>query len=367
MRLLTLLALAACAEPVIEMKLDMPQQVPAGFDVSCVSSITVLAHGEFLGSETEPPEVVRQCVDVTGMSSFDDLRNAMAGQFTLDLPDSGLLGITLRGSTGSCDELPDFHEAIFYGGSPATGDSLRIPVVPNLSCTARGKVLPVHPVDVLALSATKQCPVTTNGRAFAGNYRPILLGDELPPMTFEFGESASSQWMAGTARIEVFSQAASAKTCVGAGYGSPAEVAGARCVEDTTSVCAAPGELELPIIASDYAFQSLDFDLIRAHGDPVFGAAWEVGTAATKVPVAGATVTLEDPSQGTVVYVDKGPTKFTVRPGATSTGPDGFFLVYVKGAPTNITVTGPQHNAVRYKVATSADSYSTVIAALTRR
>lgn len=365
--LLFAFALGACAEPAIEMKLGLPKQLPAGFDLSCVTAIEVLAHGEFGGDDTTPPDIERDCVDVQGMSTFADVRAAMAGQFTLDLPDSGLFGLTLRGSTGTCDDVPDYHEAVFYGGANAGSDSITIPVVPNLSCAMRGKVVAVHPVDMLALSTTKTCPVASDGRAFSGNFRPLLLGNEAPAMTFEFGSSASSQWTAGATRIETFAQAASPTTCVGAGYGSPAEIGGARCIEDVTpSLCAATGEIELGTIAFDYMYQSRDMDLIAQFGEPVLGAAWETG--ATKAPIAGATVTLEDPTQGVVVYVDKGTTgRFVPRPGATSTSADGFFLVYLKGAPTNITVTGPNHASVRYKVATSADYPTTLIAALTRR
>jgi hypothetical protein len=361
---LMLLALGACAEPAIEMSLKLPPTVPAGFDVSCVTAIDVLAVGEFQGDEDTPPDLEGDCIDVAGMSSFDDIRRAMAGQFTIDIPDSGLVGLSVRGSTGTCADIPAYHEAVFYGGAPATGDSVQIPVVPNLSCNMRGKVLPVHPVDLLALSSTKTCPVTTDGRAFSANFRPLLLGDQLPTMTFEYGSSASSQWTGGTTRVEVFSQAASAQTCVGVGYGSPSEIGGGRCVEDQPALCAAPGELELPIIAFDYMFQSRDVNLVAQYGEPVLGAVWETGT---KLPVAGATVTLEDPTQGTVVYVEKGTTKFTPKPGATSTPADGFFMVYLKGPPTNITVTSPLHNALPYKVATTPDYPTTLIAALTRR
>ena len=361
-------ALCACAEPAIEMKLALPAQLPAGFDLGCVTAIEVVALGNFAGDDQKPPDIERDCVDVTGMSSFADVRAQMAGQFTLALPESGLFGLTVRGSTGTCADNPDYHEAVFYGGSPAGGDSITIPVVPNLSCAMSGKVVAVHPVDMLALSNAKTCPVTSVGRAFSGNFRPLLLGDQAPAMTFEFGSSASSQWMAGASRIETFAQAASPSTCVGVGYGSPDEIGGGRCVEEgQASLCAAPGEIELGTISFDYMYQSRDVDLVAQYGEPVLGAAWEKGSVPIS-SIAGATVTLEDPTQGVVVYVDKGTTgRFVPRTGATATSADGFFMVYLKGAPTTITVTSPQHTAVRYKVATSADYPSTLIATLARR
>jgi hypothetical protein len=224
---------------------------------------------------------------------------------------------------------------------------------------------------MLALASAKTCPVTTDGRVFSASFRPLMLGDEMPAMTFEFGNSASSQWTStGTTKVAVFAQAASPSTCVAVGYESLTQNGGARCVEDALpTLCGAPGEVELPIIAMDFSYQSRDLALVAQYGEPLFGAVWEVGAGATKVPVTGATVTLDDPSQGTVVYVERSPTntKLQQRVGAASTTGEAFFMVYAKGPPTTITVTSPLHNPQKYKIATSADYPATLVAALTRR
>lgn len=362
---LVLFALGACAEPAIEMSLAMPS-APAGFDVSCAESITTVAIGNDFGDEDSPPDEEYSCIDVDGMTSFEDIRRAMAGKFSLALPQSGLRGIAVNGYAGRCDEA-DYFESIFYGGAPATGDRISIPIVANLSCANRGKVLAVHPIDMFDLAATKNCAPRADGRVFSASFRPLMLGSDMPAMTLEFGNSASSQWTAGTTRVEVFSQAASPRTCVAVGYESLAD-GGARCVEDSLpTLCAPPGELELPVVPYDASYSSRDGALVAQYGEPLIGAVWEVGTAATKVPVAGATVTLDDPTQGTVVYVERGVTKLTPRVGATATAGEGFFMVYTKGAPTTITVASPAHNPQKYKIATSADYPATLIAALTRR
>src|SRR5690349_21378577 len=114
---LVLFALGACAEPAIEMSLKLPTP-PAGFDVSCVTSITTVALGNNQGDETTPPDVQGHCIDVVGMGSFDDVRSEMSGKFTLPLPSSGLLGLTVTGSMGRCDDI-DYYESVFYGGAPA--------------------------------------------------------------------------------------------------------------------------------------------------------------------------------------------------------------------------------------------------------
>ncbi len=359
---LLLLGLGACADPAIDMSLQLPQMPPANFTLDCVTSISVAAIGEFEGDENRPPDIESDCIDVQGITTFADVQTKMRDQFSLAIPDSGLVGIVLRGSAGTCSDQ-GFNEGVFYGGANAAGDSIRIPVVPNLSCNMRGRATKVHPVDLLALTQTKQCAAMTAGRVFAADYRPLLVGTD---MTLEGGTSASSIWTNGATTVETFAQAASSKTCVAVGYES-LDSGGSRCVEDGQPlVCGAPGEIELPIIPFDYMFQSRDPQLVAQYGEPVLGAAWEASTAATKVPLANATVTLDDPSQGTVVYVDRAATSFVKRTG-TSTGPDGLFLVYIKGPPTTITVSEPLHTPVKYKVASSPDYPATILATLARR
>ena len=361
-----LLALGACADPAIDMSLQLPQ-MPQNFALDCVTAISVTAVGEFQGDINRPPDFQSDCLDVSGMTSFADVQAKMHDQFSIDIPDSGLAGISIVGNVGRCSDEFTSHESVFYGGAQAGSGDVRIPLVPNLSCSARGKIVKVHAVDLLALASTHTCATVTTGRVVAGDIHPTLL--EQNQMNFEYGTSASSQWNNGAVSLDVFSQVADARTCVAVGYEQPNfDLVGSRCVEDgLPTLCGPADELELPTIAIEYAGQSIDRDLVAQYGNPVFGAVYEVGTAATKTAIGNATVTLDDPTQGKVVYVDRGATSFTPRAGATGTGTEGWFMVYLKGAPTTITVSEPLHAPVKYKIASHEYGPTTIIAALNKR
>lgn len=360
------LALGACSEPAIDMSLRMPPSVPADFALDCLGGFEVIALGEDQGAIDRPPDNDGDCVPLSGITSWRDLQRAVKGQVEIDLPDSGLLGIAVRAFAGSCEDAVPFHEGVIYGSARGTGGDLTIPLNANLSCTARGKVVNIHPVDMLALAQSKACSPIVDGRAFSGDFRPMLLGDAWSQMTFESGASASSRWTNGSTSIEVYSAPAYATTCIAAAFNSPTDQGGANCIEDNKpTLCAATGEVELGVVAYDYMNQSRDVELIAQYGQPVLGAVWEISANAMKTPIANATVTLDDPSQGTVVYYDRGPSRFT-KAASNATTADGFFMVYLKGGPTTITVSSPIHASQKYKIATAED-YSTLVAALTRR
>ena len=366
---LYLIALGAfgCSSPSLDMSLEVPQQMPANFDLSCVTSIYTVAVGEddydsFEGDFDE------DCIDVTNLKDYSDVQRAMSGQFTLDIPDSGLAAIEVYGTRGACgDEQP--HDAIFYGGVPVANNKIaRIKLDSNLSCTAR-KPYTVRVVDMLQLAATKQCGAVAAGSVNAGNVRDFPYVDGTYRSLFEYGDSASSQWTNGTTRIDGYTSALPASTCTAVSYdgGNPlVGPGGTRCIDDTTpTLCGQPGEVELGMLPFDFAGQSRDPALAAEYGDPLFGVVYEASTAMMKTSVAGATVTLDDPSQGKVVYVEKGATQFRALP-QTSTNADGFFMVYLKGRPTTITISSPVHRAQKYKVASPLFRPTTLIAALTR-
>jgi hypothetical protein len=290
------------------------------------------------------------------------VRALVAGRFEVPLPQSGLAGVELQGFTGLCDDLIPY-ESIFYGGAKYDGGSLELPVVPNLSCNRRQSYR-VRPVDLLALTTTRTC-APVSGLVFSANIRPRLLGDIASPATFEFGASAANT-VNGVSTIESFA-AAENGTCVAAGFTQEPTIGGGGCINTgAPTLCAQPGEIELPVVPYVYAGSSRDQQLFLDYGEPVFGAAWEVGTSPTKTPIAGATVELADPSQGKVVYVERADNRFVVRPGATSTNAEGLFMVYLKGAPTTLTVKAPQHRQQTYTVGSSPDFPSVLLAALPR-
>ena len=115
------------------MSLAMPS-TPDAFDLSCVTTISVTPIGNDGGDrETgKPPDYRDRCIDVQGLSRFSDVRRAMADRFAMNLPESGLKAIHVRGTVGACTEASRFHEAGFYGGAPAGADTIEIPIVPNL-------------------------------------------------------------------------------------------------------------------------------------------------------------------------------------------------------------------------------------------
>jgi hypothetical protein len=86
----------------------------------------------------------------------------------------------------------------------------------------------------------------------------------------------------------------------------------------------------------------------------------------TKAPIVGATVDLEDPTQGTVVYVQRGTNKLEPISGARATMGDGLFIAYIKGGPTGMLVKAAGHTPQRINVAASGEMPTTVIAALVK-
>lgn len=370
---LFLLALGACADPVIDMSLSMPaaSQMPANFDVSCVSAVEVVAVGHERGSQSTPADALSDCVDLArAPTSLADIRAQIAGKFQLNLPQSGLAGISIRGTTGKCADKNRYYEANWYGGATYVDgqDGISIPVVPNISCNAR-KTYAVSTIDLLAISKTKQCamavpPAATLPLVFAGNIRPQMLGASFDRMVFEDGPSAVAPDAAGKAQIDSWTSAGP-RACIAMGFDSGAGMAGSCINPSAPTLCGGPNEVELAMIDDIYAAASIDTSLVQQHGQPVFGAVWRQSpaTTVTKAPIAGATVELEDPSQGTVVYVSPGTSKLQPIAGATSTGPDGMFIIYLKGDATNVIVKSGASQQ-RYTVASQGDLPPTLLAVL---
>lgn len=368
-RVALLVALGACADPVVDMSLKLPtaQQMPADFDLSCITSVEVFAVGHERGAE---PDVVSDCIDLASAPhTFADIRGAIAGRFDLTIPQSGLAGVQIRGTVGACAEAARFHEANFYGGAVYLdgNDSLAIPVVPNISCSAK-TTYRVSTIDLLALDRTKQCAMSLPDPAaqplvFAGDIRPQLLGASFDRMVWESGQSAMPPDAAGKATIESFTGAAAQRSCIAMGYDSGKSLAGSCINPGAPTLCAGPGELELAVIDNFYAFSSIDPTLVQQYGQPVFGAVYKKGpaTVATSTAIAGATVELEDPAQGKVVYVQPGANKLLPIGGATATDPAGMFIVYLKGDATGLTVKAGGVSQ-RYTVASHSTAPPTLLA-----
>ena len=342
------LGASACTDPAIDMSLTLPTppQMPEGFDLSCVTAVEVFAVGNERGSQATPPDIVGDCIDLpSAPASFADIRAAMAGKFALTIPESGLAGIQIRGTTGACAAASRYHEANFFGGAVYVEgqESLAIPVVPNISCSAK-TTYRVSTIDLLELGKTKQCAMSlpdpnVQPLVFAGDIRPQMLGASFDRMVWESGASAMVPDAQGKATIDSFTAAAASRSCIAMGYDSGKSLAGSCINPGASTLCAAPGELELAVIDNFYAFTSIDTALLQQYGPPVFGAVYQKGppTVAFSSPIAGATVQLDDPTQGKVVYVQPGPNKLVPLSGG-STDAGGMFIVYLKGDATGISV-----------------------------
>jgi hypothetical protein len=364
-----LLALGAgCADPVIDLSMAVPA-MPTGFDVSCVTSVEVAAVGNERGGANTPPDVVSSCIDLkTPPSSFADIRAAIHGRVDLRIPESGLAGIQLRGTTGACSDANRFYEANFYGGAVyADGDSLAVPVVANISCNAK-RTYAVSSIDLMALDRTKSCAMSIPDPAqqpvvFAGNIRPQLLGPSFARTVFEDGPSAATMNAAGKASIESYERATGATSCIAAGFDGRGRLAGSCINPAAPTLCAGPNEIELAVIDPIYAGASIESALVQQYGQPVFGAVYRQSGAAQKLPIAGATVELADPTQGKVIYVAPGTSKLMPLAGATGTDPSGFFIVYLKGDATSVTVKAGASEQ-RYTIASQGDLPPTLLAVL---
>jgi hypothetical protein len=164
--------------------------------------------------------------------------------------------------------------------------------------------------------------------------------------------------------IESWTGAVGPKSCIAIGFDGPG-LAGSCVNPSAPALCANPGEVELAVIDPIYAGASIETALVQEWGQPIFGAVYKQSpaTTTTKVPIAGATVELEDPTQGTVVYVAPGVSKLMPLAGATGTDPSGMFIIYLKGDATSVLVKsgGTQQ---RYNVASQGDLPPTLLAVL---
>jgi hypothetical protein len=367
------IAAAGCADPVIEMTLRMPNanQMPANFDLSCVTAVDVIVAGNDQGSDETDPDQTAECIEIpSGTSSFAALKTAIAGKVDLKLPQSGLAAVAIRGRAGVCDNSGREYESVFYGGAGyfEGEESMTIPIVANISCAAK-KTYTVSTVDLLSIVRTKTCamslpPLADEPFLYAGNIRPLMMGPDFPMMAFDYGYSFVAANAAGKGQIESYASAGTPRSCIAVGFDTNGNYAGSCIYQGAQTLCGSPGEIELATIDDLVAFASIDTNLVKEYGLPVYGAVFKASPAATltKTVITGATVELEDPTQGKVVYVEPGPSKLAPN-GGTSTGASGMFMIYLKGEPTGVIVKGGGSQQ-RYIVASTGYEPSTLLAVL---
>jgi hypothetical protein len=363
-------AAAGCAEPVIEMRLELPPSDKADrFNVSCVGAVQVIVRGNdrglpFMGPNDPGSSADDRgsCITVQNPASWAALRSSIAGKFRFDLPESGLAGVEIRGATGTCKEEGATGDTIFYGSAEYDGGTIEIPMTPNLSCSA-ARTEVVRPVDLLALTRNGTCLPVVNevlGGVDSATIHGALFGTLLD-FNSDFAGTVDG---VSSLRLYVTSDEAS---CVALAYGDNLYRTTASCVRRGTGVCSSAGQIELPIINGNFAVQSADDALIEKYGGWVIGAVWGTDANGAKIKLTGAKVTPLDATKAKVVYADlpAGAAKLTSLPAATATNASGLFIAYV-GEPVDfvISATGYKDETVRMA---SPDEPSTALVMMTKR
>lgn len=333
---LLLVGAAACTDPAITMRLELPPAPQTeGFQLACLSSFEVKVRAD------NDDDDKGACIQVReGLASFADVQREIAGQFEIDLPRSTLQGVEVRASTGRCDKVdPAGGDTIFYGSGPySDGNDLAIRVALNQSCNTRSTVT-VRPVDFLKLARAAPCSeaAVATGSVTGGTIHP-----ELRKRAAFDPNADRADVTGGVAALQLYNSSADG-SCVALHYDASGGPASSRsCARRGRGVCSTGDEIELPIIDDDIAFRSLDSALFDpARDGAVFGAIWGTGATAP-VQLDGATIAPVDPSRAKIVYADYPAGAELVRslPGRATTNATGLFIAYVT-EPMDFVVSHP--------------------------
>ncbi len=336
MRLVVLLALGACADPVVEMSFLMPAADRGGnFDTSCVTAVDVYTTGTSYPGNPEDYEMT--CVQLAGgAASFGAVRNAMTGKIDVPIPSTGLASVEVFGRKGTCanDASIPPGELVFYAGSRYTGDEqIVLPMEAVSACDSTATVL-VRPVDLLALTTGAVKGDCNLAKAMDGATSGADVGTLMPTITdgaVFYNGLAGAALVGGVATIDGALTTVGPKACLAVSSGD-ARFGSVSCVDAAApKVCATGTELEAPGLDGNIALASLDSARKAKFPGVVFG----LVVNAQKQPIAGALVEV-DPKFGEVVYVEPATSKLNAT-GGSATGASGLFIVYTKG-PTPVKV-----------------------------
>jgi len=370
----------ACAQPPIELRLALPDPATTSqFDLSCLYAVKVRVIGTDRG-DGRGSEVLEGCVDFDAAPrTFPELAARLRGQFEFNVPHGGLAGVQLTGFSGRCSDPTETFESIVYGGAPNEGDeTLAIPIRPGVSCNT-AQSYNVRVFDLAALYATlpagSMCTAPPDSlKIFAGLIRPRMLGDRAPGTAFEYGHS-SLETSNGTGRLQSYRPTSGDPACAALGYRGTATF-GLTCVRtapQARGICGAADEMEIIAVEITPAAASVDRATSATYGPVVFGSVWEA--SGSRVPIAGATVELADPSRGKVVYIDisveagSSPPRLRQMPPVpgNATNMSGGFLLYISGEATDIIVRAPNHVTQTVRVASAPEALPTVAVVLARQ
>ncbi|HWO19022.1 MAG TPA: hypothetical protein VNO30_09600 [Kofleriaceae bacterium] len=369
-------AAAACGDPAIEMRLALPaaDQI-SGFDVSCIGAVEVIVRGTDRGRFPEgpndpgqPADDLDDCIEISDVHSYAEVRRAIAGRFSLALPASGLAGVDVRGSTGTCKKDLAPGDPIFYASAPYEGgDELVLPVTPNLSCAGK-RAESVRPVDLLALTRTGQCPALLAdnlGGVGAGTIHPTALGEAF----YDFGDDYSPM-VSNVASLPVY-VVTSAPSCIALVYSeNTSAMTTVSCARRAPGICNTGNQIELPIIDYNVAFQAATVASIDQYGGWVIGGVWGTDAAGAKIKLSGATIrpaNAADADRAKIVYADyptgaAGPRELA---GATATNATGLFIAYV-GSPIDFVISAAGYRDETVRMG-SANEPGTALILMTKR
>jgi len=321
---LAALSLAGCAEKAIGVHLTSDDSTST-LDVSCVSVVHVIAWG----TQDAPP--IDQCIPVSNPSSLADLEQQLKGKLELGLPDE-LVAVEIRGLANAPADVCGFGTDIFYAGRAYEGeDDLLLRAEGTLDCKALQTTSDyrVRPIDFLALvdtapGAVPVCQTPTGMSDLSiGTIRPTNIDvPEFPSSTVEPGIFVALD-LDGISELPAWGEAEPTSCLASASF----DLFSASCLyPGNPQLCAAPGELEVPMIRDDAAFESIDQELHNQYPVIVLGAVWDT---VTKQPVAGATITI-DPARGRIVYADRGAANRFDPQSISATNESGLFIAYMR-------------------------------------
>ena len=333
------IGLAGCIDSTVEMTLGLPAAIQAE-DTSCVTAVEVRAIGANYAQD--PKDYQRACIALPRAAhTYRDLRDLMHGRFTIDMPESGLRGVTVRGWAGvsACERTDETNaeyrndftsNLVFYAKAGYIGqDNIELPIVANLKCPTTS--LKVRVVDMLALVKAGSSSACSTAISYADKKGWSGVGTIVPKL---FGKGVeyfgNASWAEGTNNVVQFdgmvqlAQPGQASCLALAGVNEKG--ANTACLVGGQSVCAGTGELESAAV--DYSlWNQVDRTLQGRFPSIVWGSVWS--NASPRTLIAGATVTV-DPEHGKVVYLDAPDSAGIVRARSdqSGTGASGLFVLY---------------------------------------
>lgn len=332
--LASLVATGCAVDTNVELAFKAPANA-ATTDASCISAVEMRVIGANYAHDHS--DVNRKCFQLAHpVASYAELRDALHGQFKLDVPDSGLGGVSLHGLTGTsdaCKEPDAFYLTpylMFSADAEYLGqDQLDLAVQPNLDCSMSTSTARV--IDMLALAASGSsancaAAMTVQSRDWVGI--GTLTQSRFDKGTEFFGNPVgwyptnNAMQISGAPLKTLQPAPRSCLAATGIAHGGSA----IGCVIGGANVCAGTGEMEVVAIP-DVVRDHEDAKLKAQYPTITFGSVWSSGTPRTTV--ANAKVTI-DAKHGKVVYIDPPAADGTilVRADQTGTGPSGLFIVY---------------------------------------